>query len=91
MSTVFFEALVVPGGLPLLSGPTICHGLFMGGSVPALAWAEAWARAWAWVGGGVWRLRGCPTLILLLPFVSCVTSSPGTRKVLSCTMDAPLH
>jgi hypothetical protein len=53
MSAVLLEALVVPRGLPLLFGPTVCHGLSGGGSVPVLAWAGAgaWAGAQAWVGG----------------------------------------
>jgi len=49
---VFFEALVVPGGLPLLLGPAVCHGL---SRVPALGWARAWVGTWAWIGCAVVR------------------------------------
>jgi hypothetical protein len=58
MSTVFFEALVDPRGLPLFFGPAFCHDMSKGGSVRALAWAGAGAGAWAgaWgVGRGVAR------------------------------------
>lgn len=87
MSAAFFEALVVPGGLPLLFGPAVFHGLSI--------WVRSCSRLAKSLGRSLGLVRGllfggqsspesglggCCTLILLLPFASCVASSPGTRK-----------